>query len=167
MLFQEDLLNYPAAIEMYENMKRAEDSSQYREPSLLNLYYCYTKLNNKFGADSALSLLKKDYPNGKSLASLQNNHHTKISERSEKNPATRAYDSIYNAFIEGNFAEAKKQKAIADSLYGNSYWTPQLLYIESIYYVSEHNDSAAMRELQNIETQFTKSPLAGESSYHD
>ena len=159
VLFQEDLQNYPAAIEMYENMKRAEDSSQYREPSLLNLYYCYTKLNNKFGADSALSLLKKNYPEGKSIASLQN-HHTKTSERSEKNPATRAYDSIYNAFIEGNFTEAKKQKAAADSLYGNSYWTPQLLYIESIYYVSEHNDSAAMRELQNIEMKFTKSPLA-------
>ncbi|MDQ2751506.1 MAG: tetratricopeptide repeat protein [Bacteroidota bacterium] len=159
VLFQEGLQNYPAAIEMYLNMKRADDSSQYREPSLLNLYYCYTKLNNRQGADSALSLLKEKYPNGKSLISMTSSH-KKISERSEKNPATKAYDSIYNSFIEGNFKEAKKQKAAADSLYGNSYWTPQLLYIESIYYVSEHNDSAALRELQNIEIQFTKSPLA-------
>ena len=159
VLFQEDLTHYPAAIEMYQNMRRAEDSSQYREPSLLNLYYCYMKLRDQFHADSALALLKKDYPKGKSLVSMKSGG-KKISERSENNPATRAYDSVYTLFIEGNFAEAKKQKAAADSLYGNSYWTPQLLYIESIYYVSEHNDSAALRELQNIEMKFTKSPLA-------
>ena len=163
VLFQEDLQNYPAAIDMYQHMKGVDDSSEYREPSLLNSYYCYSKLKDKNRADSAMAELKNEYPKGKSLASLQGKE-KKVSEKSNSNPATKAYETVYNLFIEGNFAEAKQQKAAADSLYGNSYWTPQLLYIESIYYVSEHNDSAALRELQNIEVKFTKSPLAAKAA---
>ncbi len=163
VVFQEELRNYPAAIEMYQQMKETDDSSEYREPSLLNLYYCYTKLGDTYHADSALALLKKDYPEGKSLASLQSQG-KKASEKSISNPVTKAYQTIYNLFIEGNFAEAKQQKAVADSLYGNSYWTPQLLYIESVYYVSEHEDSLAIKELTNLETQFNSSPLAAKAA---
>ncbi len=159
LVFQEELQNYPAAIEMYQHMKGVDDSSEYREPSLLNLYYCYTKLGDKGRADSSLAALKKDYPKGKALASLENGG-KKPPEKSNNNPATKAYEDIYKSFIEGNFAEAEKQKAAADSLYGNSYWTPQLLYIESIYYVSQHDDSTALKTLLNIETKFTSSPLA-------
>ncbi len=163
VLFQEDLQNYPAAIEMYQAMKEVDDSSEFREPSLLNLYYCYNKLGDKRRADSSLAMLKKDYPGGKALASLQKGN-KKVSEKSNNNPATKAYENVYNLFIEGNFAEAEKQKALADSLYGNSYWTPQLLYIEAVYYVSQHNDSTALTTLQNLETKFTNSPLAAKAA---
>lgn len=159
VLFQENLRNYPAAIEMYQLMKGLDDSSEYREPSLLNLYYCYTKLGDKRLADSALAMLKRDYPKGKTLASMQNGGR-KVSQKSTANPATKAYENVYNLFIEGNFAEAKKQKAVADSLYGNSYWTPQLLYIEAIYYVSVKEDTTAMERLLTLEMKFTSSPLA-------
>ena len=159
LIFQEELQNYPAAIEMYQDMKGTDDSSQYREPSLLNLYYCYTKLHDKRRADSALAELKKDYPKGKSLEALENGG-KKVSEKSSNSAATKAYESIYNLFIEGNFAEAKQQKALADSLYGNSHWTPQLLYIEAVYYISQRNDSMALKSLLNLETKFTSSPLA-------
>ena len=159
VLFQEDLQNYPAAIEMYQAMKAVDDSSEFREPSLLNLYYCYSKTGDKYRADSALALLKKDYPKGKALASLGKGN-KKVSDKSESNPATQAYKNVYNLFIEGSFAEAEKQKNIADSLYGNSYWTPQLLYIEAVYYVSQRNDTAAFAALQGIETKFASSPLA-------
>ena len=163
VLFQENLRNYPAAIEMYQLMKGLDDSSEYREPSLLNLYYCYTKLNDKSRTDSAMAMLKHDYPKGKSLTAMQNGG-KKVSQKSSANPATKAYENIYNLFIEGNFAEAKKQKATADSLYGNSYWTPQLLYIESIYYVSLKEDTTAMQRLLTLETQFTSSPLAAKAA---
>ena len=163
VLLQENLRNYPAAIEMYQMMKGIDDSSQYRESSLLNLYYCYTKLGDKTRADSSMAMLKQDYPKGKSLASLQKGGKS-ISQKSTANPATKAYEKIYNLFIEGSFAEAKKQKAAADSLYGNSYWTPQLLYIESIYYVSVKEDTTAMKRLLTLETQFTSSPLAAKAA---
>jgi len=54
----------------------------------------------------------------------------------------------------------KRKKAKADSLYGNSYWTPQLLYIEAIYYVSRKEDSTAIDVLKNITSLYQSSPMA-------
>ncbi len=59
--------------------------------------------------------------------------------------AERRYDNIYNLFIEGNFDQAIKEKNAADSLYGQSYWNPQLLYIQSVYYIQKRQDSAAKK----------------------
>ncbi len=158
-VFQNELQNYPAAIAMYQELNRRVDTSAYRERSLFNLYYCYNKTGKKFSADSALALLQRDYPKGQWLSQLKSGGKTP-SETSDANAATRQYEQIYKAFIEGNFSEAKKQKAVADSLYGNSYWTPQLLYIESIYYISQREDSTALGSLQNLQEQFATSPLA-------
>ncbi|WP_170971094.1 type IX secretion system periplasmic lipoprotein PorW/SprE [Ilyomonas limi] len=157
-VFQNELQNFPAAIEMYQQMNTVTDSSEYREQSLFNLYYCYNRLGKRASADSALAVLQRDYRNGQWLAKLKNGS-IAPSESSEKSPATQQYEKIYNAFIEGNFNEAQKQKEIADSQYGNSYWTPQLLYIESIYYVSQREDSSALKQLQNLQDQFPSSPL--------
>ena len=158
-VFQNQLQNYPAAIDMYQKMNMATDSSEFREQSLFNLYFCYNQLGKRNSADSALAVLQRDYRNGQWLAKLKNGSDS-ASESSERSPATQQYEKIYNAFIEGNFSEAKKQKETADSLYGNSYWTPQLLYIESIYYVSQREDSSALEQLQNLQEQFPNSPLA-------
>lgn len=163
-VFQNVLQNYPAAIEMYQLMNALTDSSEFREQSLFNLYYCYNKLGKKAGADSALAVLQKDYQNGDWLAKLKNGGTAAPSESSEQSPVTQQYEKIYNAFIEGNFSEAKRQKEVADSLYGNSYWTPQLLYIESIYYVSQREDSSALQQLENLQEQFPSSPLAEKAS---
>ncbi len=159
-IFQNQLQNYPAAIDMYQQMNKVTDSSEFREQSLFNLYFCYNKLGKRGSADSALAVLQRDYRNGTSLAKLKNGGTVSPSESSEKSPATQQYEKIYNAFIEGNFNEAKKLKETADSMYGNSYWTPQLLYIESIYYVSQRDDSSALEQLQHLQEQFQSSPLA-------
>ncbi len=159
VVFQNELQNYPAAIDMYQKALAASDSSQYTEPALRNLYYCYTKTGDRLRADSALAALKRQFPGGEALSSLQKKDKT-APETSSNNPATMAYQAVYNQFIEGNFSEAKRLKTAADSLYGNSYWTPQLLFIESIYYVSEREDSIAINRLQNLQMQFGGSPLA-------
>ncbi len=64
VVFQNVLQNYPAAIDMYLQMNKVTDSSEYREQSLFNLYYCYGKMGKKSSADSALAVLKRDYGNG-------------------------------------------------------------------------------------------------------
>ncbi len=73
---------------------------------------------------------------------------------------TKEYEKIYNLFIEGKFDEAVTAKAAADSIYGNSHWTPQLLFIESIYYVSKREDSSAIKTLTALSQQFGNTPLA-------
>ena len=67
--------------------------------------------------------------------------------------------NIYNMFIEGNFEQAITAKKQADSVYGKNYWSPQLLYIESVYYIKNHEDSNAIAVLKNIQTLYPASPL--------
>ena len=67
-----------------------------------------------------LELLKQKYPknvadpNPDSVADVEN---------SLKVNATHQYEKIYDAFIEGRFDEAIAQKKVADSVYGDKYWT--------------------------------------------
>ncbi|HEX2627391.1 MAG TPA: hypothetical protein VHM26_00215, partial [Chitinophagaceae bacterium] len=67
-------------------------------------------------------------------------------------------------FIEGKFDEAVARKKAADSIYGKHYWTPQLLYIESVYYVKQQDDSTAIKTLGNIISQFPNTALAGKAA---
>jgi hypothetical protein len=71
------------------------------------------------------------------------------------------YKHIYDLFIEGKFDSAVAQKINADTLYGQNYWSPQLSYIEAIYYIQyKCDDSAAIKDLQHIVSFYRRSPLA-------
>ena len=84
---------------------------------------------------------------------------------SKKNPeATKAYEDVYNLFIEGNFEKAVADKAIADSLYGPTYWTPQLMYIESVYYIKQKDDAKATEVLNAIIKQQPNTPMASKAA---
>ena len=79
----------------------------------------------------------------------------------DKNPdATKAYEDIYDLFIEGNFAKAVSDKVIADSLYGSNFWTPQLMYIEAVYYIKQRDDNRATSILNNIISKQPNTPMA-------
>jgi hypothetical protein len=78
----------------------------------------------------------------------------------EKNAAgTKRYQDIYTLFIEGKFEQAVHEKQLADSLYGKSFWSPQLLYIEAVYHVKQKNDSVATIVLKQIGDLYPTSPL--------
>jgi tetratricopeptide (TPR) repeat protein len=157
--FQNKLEDYPSAINAYEELLRKYPDSTHKEEALFNLYYCYNRIGRKFSADSVRNALKRNFSKGSWTAKL-NIPQTNATGANTNDPATLKYKEIYNLFIEGKFEEAKNEKAKADSMYGNSYWTPQLLYIESIYYVSKREDSSAIERLHNLETLYPQSPLA-------
>ncbi|MGI8950569.1 MAG: tetratricopeptide repeat protein [Chitinophagaceae bacterium] len=157
-VFENELENYEAAIDSYNEINQRFGKTDVAEETLFNLYYCYAKNGNKKSADSCRNILMTEYAKGKYAQMLNNPQN--ISPTSNANPATKEYDRIYNLFIEGNFDEAKTAKAKADSIYGNTYWTPQLLYIEAIYYVSKKEDSAAINRLNNLTSLYPNSPLA-------
>jgi tetratricopeptide (TPR) repeat protein len=156
--FQNQLEDYVSAISDYELLLNKYHDSTHLEETLFNLYYCYSKVGRKSSADSVRNALLHDFPNGASAAKL--NHPQTNSATNENDPATLKYKEIYNLFIEGRFEEAKNEKTKADSIYGNSYWTPQLLYIEAIYYVSKREDSTAIDRLDNLKNMYDQSPLA-------
>ncbi len=156
--FQNQLENYDAALDSYNEINRRFGKNDFTEKTLFNQYYSYTKEGNKVSADSSLKALAANYPDSKYLKSL--NAGGLVSTTSDANPATAEYDHIYDLFISGNFEEAKAEKAKADSVYGKTYWTPQLLFIEAIYYVSKREDSTAINRLHNLASLYPSSPLA-------
>src|SRR5688572_10837048 len=78
--------------------------------------------------------------------------------------ATKTYEHIYDLFIEGAFAEAIEEKKKADSIYGSHYWTPQLLYIEAVYYIRQRDDSIALKSLLQITEKHSGTPLASKAT---
>lgn len=70
------------------------------------------------------------------------------------------YQEIYHQFISGDFEKALIKKQNADKQLGSSYWTPQLLYIESVYYLKNNQDSIAKSKLNNLVSMFKEHPLA-------
>ena len=155
--FQNELEDYNAAIASYDSLNKRFPDNIHLEESLAGLYYCYNKIGKKFSADSALTVLNTKFKDGKYAKLLAN---SSTSKEQPEDAATKAYENVYDLFIEGKFDEAKAAKMQADSLYGDSHWSAQLLYIESIYYVSKHEDSAAIERLTQLTDQFSDSPLA-------
>jgi tetratricopeptide (TPR) repeat protein len=154
--FQNKLEDYQSAIETYEELiKRYPESAEVAE-ALYNLAYLYRKTGQVERAEQATSDLKRGYPSSPLVNQLNNSN----KNAKQFNAAEQAYESIYRMFIEGRFAEAQEAKMAADKQFGKTYWTPQLLYIESIYYIKQKNDSVAINRLQELATNFKSSPLA-------
>ena len=159
LTFQNQLEDYPTAIEIYESiLKRFPESSEV-EVSLFNLAYCYRKVGDPVRVNAMAARLKAGYPEGKLTQQLK-----QAGKEKEKDPATLRYEKVYQLFIEGSFEEAKAEKIKADKELGNSYWKPQLLYIEAIYYIKTKQDSIAINRLENISRLFPQSTLAEKST---
>ncbi|MFI5151901.1 MAG: tetratricopeptide repeat protein [Chitinophagales bacterium] len=158
--YQDGLPDYLAAIDAYDSLLVQFTNTRYREETLFNLYYCYKKINDETNAARVLQMLKQKYPDGKFVHLITDPNSVIYSEGAAKAAATKQYEKIYLAFIEGNFEQALSDKKIADSLYGEKYWTPQLLFIESVYFIHERQDSAAKIELNNIIKKFSGTAMA-------
>jgi len=156
-LYQSSLEDYQQAITGYNQSLQRFPDSLYEGDIYLGLYYCYTKLGNAEKAAYYKSILNTKFAASPSNKLLTNPPSTAISKKNEA--GTKQYEAIYNLFIEGKFDEALAGKKMADSLYGNNYWSPQLLYIEAVYHVKKQEDSLAIETLNHLITLYPKAPL--------
>jgi outer membrane protein assembly factor BamD (BamD/ComL family) len=155
----EGLEDYPAAIEELEEFCDRFKYSGRRAEALMYLYYCYQKTGNTSKAAAVKSELQQRYAGTEQEQAITNPK--AVAKGNDANAeVTKKYDQIYTLFIEGKFDEALAQKRAADSLYANNYWTPQLLYIQSIYFIRQRNDDSAKASLQNIVNLYPNSILA-------
>lgn len=162
-LYQNTLEDYSSAVQTYERSLKDYPDSLYNGELYMNLSYCYLKLGDQAKADFYKNLLNTKYA-GSNYAKLLNNPKA-IPKKSAKDPeATKSYETIYNLFIEGQFDKALELKKAADSLYANNYWSPQLLYIQSIYYIRQKQDSLATVTLNDLVNLYNSSPLADKAS---
>ena len=158
VIYVDKLEEYPSAIETLEKFIDSFSYSNRKPEALYYLYYAYQKTGNTAKATTAKSELDGKYADTK----YQQQVHNAVTgaDKKKQNTVTAEYEKIYNQFIEGNFAQALDQKRIADSIYGTTYWTPQLLYIESVYYLHERKDDEAKKSLNQIIELYPNEPMA-------
>jgi tetratricopeptide (TPR) repeat protein len=161
-LYMEGLEDYPTVIETLERFLERFPNATKRSQALFQLYYSYTKTGDIEKADNILKLMQEKYP-GTEYEKLASNSKKGLTSDPLKNAMTAKYDSIYTLFIEGRFDEALAQKKVGDSMYSTNYWTPQLLYIESIYHIRQRDDSTARATLQQITRLYPSTPMAGKA----
>jgi tetratricopeptide (TPR) repeat protein len=161
--FENSLEDYPMAIEAFEELNKRFPNGKHKEQATFNLIYLYSKMGNAAKAEEMKALLKSN-PKSKWAEKL-NSTSAAGNEKSNAKPATKKYEEVYQLFIAGKFEEAKAEKKKADSLYGGgTLWTPQLLYIESIYYIKQKQDSTAINSLTSIKNFHPSSPMAAKAT---
>lgn len=125
---------------------------------LFNLYYCYNKNGDKAKADAIKKLMTESYAASDFTTIINTGKNPKIVTASTD--ATALYEHIYDLFVEGNFEQAVMEKKKADSTYKSNYWTPQLRYIEAVYYIRQRQDSTAGDILNDIISRYANTPIA-------
>jgi hypothetical protein len=157
-IYAEKIEDCGAAVNTFEKLRQRFPQFSKMDEVLFHLYYCYNKNGETGKAAQVKAEMGNHFANSNFTTIVTTGKDPKTELHSE---ATKTYENIYNQFIEGDFNLAIAQKRLADSMYGENYWTPQLLYIESVYYIKQEcNDSAAIVDLKNIETKYPHTPLA-------
>lgn len=157
LIYKNQLEDYEQAALVFEEIWKRFSNYEQEEATLFELYYCHQKAGNAQKSAYFQKLLNQKYPEGTHAVKIND---SKQPAAMKKDSKTAAYESIYNLFIEGRFEEALRNKALADSAYGTNYWTPQLLYIETLYYIRQRKDSAALSTLDNLIAGFPGTPMA-------
>ncbi|MFN9710158.1 MAG: tetratricopeptide repeat protein [Bacteroidota bacterium] len=154
-VYKNQLEDYPLCIETLEELLRRFPNSSKENDILKDLVYAYKKTGNTQQYNNYLKQLNEKFPEAEKPASA--------SAKQETNP-NRTYENIYRLFQQGEYTKAAAQKRIADSIYGKKYWTPQLLYIEAVNQIKQHQDSAALATLAYIETNYSGTEIAGKAA---
>jgi tetratricopeptide (TPR) repeat protein len=159
---QDYIPDYRTALKMYDSLETRFPDTRFFQEALFDQYYCYLHLNDSANAARILAMMKQRFPSSRWLAMIQN-----PSKQPEDMPvrtlATRAYENVYEQMIEGHFDEAAKEKLALDSTYGEKYWTPQLLYVEAVYYIHYRYDSIGKVTLNTIITKYTGTTMAAKA----
>ncbi|CAN5446686.1 hypothetical protein BH10BAC3_BH10BAC3_27180 [soil metagenome] len=158
----EQLEDYPEAIKVFEKLLSRKDTGTMAEQSLFALVHCYTQIGDLANANRCKQLLQKQFAGG--ALSQKVSRKELADEKKSDQKVTGTYQKIYDLFIEGNFEEAIAAKKLADSTLGKNYWTPQLLYIESVYHIRQKDDSLAIKSLNDINTEFPDHPLSARAT---
>jgi hypothetical protein len=159
---QEYIPDYQNAIKTYDSLETRFPDTRYFQEALYNQYFCYIHLYDSLNAARILALLKQKYSSSRYI-SLIENPPKGPEDLPVRTQATRAYEKVYENLIEGHFDEAAAEKLKLDSMYGEKYWTPQLLYIEALYYIHYRYDSIGKVTLNKIISKYQGTTMAAKA----
>lgn len=158
----EEAEDYSSSVQTLEELIKRFPLHEKMDEVLFTLYYCYNKTGQQGNAASVKKLMEEKY-SGSPLTTIVSTG--KDPRNKFSNPeATKAYEKVYNLFIEGNFSQALAEKQQADAKYSSGYWTPQLLYIESVYHIKQKQDDKAKESLGKIIQTFPGTSMAEKAS---
>jgi len=149
--------DYPEAIKVYEEILRRQDTGAIAQKTLTALLYCYHKTGQNALAQKVADRLKSDFGVDAKLPA------DATTAANNEKLLNATYEKVYDLFIQGDFEAALSARQQADSLLGDSYWRPQLLYIQSIYHIKKTEDSLAIGELNKLVQTFPDHGLAEKS----
>ena len=161
-IYVQEIEDCAAGTETFEELRSRFPQFEKMDEVLFNLYYCYNKNGETTKAAAIKKIMGEKYAasNFTTIVTTGKNP----SPGSANTDATKTYEKIYDLFIEGDFDQAVAQKKAADKQYGKNFWTPQLLYIEAVYYIKQRDDSTASGVLNSIVSQFPNTALAAKSA---
>jgi tetratricopeptide (TPR) repeat protein len=143
-----------------EDLLNRYAQSVYAEEAMFQLYYCHMKNGDVAKANFYKDYMARTYAQSKFVRMIKDPIAAAKEEKAFETAATKKYEDIYNSFIEGDFNKALAEKKKADSIYGENYWTPQLLYIESVYQIQQRDDTAAIETLKKMIALYPESPMS-------
>ena len=159
--FANDLEDCNSSIEANEELAERFPSFNKMDEVLFTLFYCYKKTGAAAKAEQVKKVMEQKFAGSRFTIIVT----TGKDPGSNQNPdATKAYEDIYDLFIEGNFEKAVADKAAADAKYGSTYWTPQLMYIESVFYIKQKDDAKAIDILNAIIAKKPNTPMAAKAA---
>ena len=130
------------------------------EKLLFDLAYCYRQSGNNSKALFYQSQLAEKFPASEMNKMLRDPLSMSKAKNEKSKEVTQQYDKVYDLFLSGKFELAREEKRKADSLHGENNWSPQLLYIEAVYYIKNKKDSLAIEALNKIPSLYPNSPVA-------
>ncbi len=158
ILYIDGVEDCDAMITTFEQFKTRFPEFDQMDKVLFRLYFCYSKTGRQTEAAIIKNEMINKHANSTLTTIVTTGKNPEVSGPEKK--ATLLYESIYQLFIEGKFEEAIAKKKDADSIYKNNYWTPQLLYIEAVYYIQQRKDEKATAALNEIVATHTGTVLA-------
>jgi hypothetical protein len=148
------------SIEWNEKLLSEKPDHGELEKILFDLSYCFRKTGNESKAGFYQTLLLKNFPASNFTSLLKDPLAASKKLATEEATVTDNYSRIYDLFLSGKFKEAIEEKLKIEKTYPDTRWTPQLLYIEAVYFIKNRQDSLAVATLNQIPAQFPNSPLA-------
>ncbi|MDI9358471.1 MAG: hypothetical protein QM528_05960 [Phycisphaerales bacterium] len=151
--------DYPTAIINFEQLLKRYAETPRKPEVLFYLSYLYQKVGNNYALQETKKELLKNYSQtdwGKKFQAAQQG----IDYRDSSQQINDVYEKIYDHFIEGNFEVAFQEQNEQHDLFNRkNKWVEQLLFIESVYYISRGRDSVGIRTLEKIINNYPKSGL--------
>ena len=144
---------------LLENFPKFEKTDE----ALFYLYGCASKNNRAAESKKILNQLQDEFSSSPYTKLLSQSN--KATNKNDGQSGDSLYTIIYDNFATGNYQKALLLKKEADAVFGDSLWTPQLLFIEAAYHAQAQNDSTAIRLLRELQIRFSDSPLFEKATF--